>query len=207
MVAPEFVLSYSSARLTGSVEARKFIDDLSVTARLTLAPVLLRELAPRLGISLPRTRDPKALSELSAAADFAYDSQAMSLNHLQLHLDDTTVQGNVTLLAGDSQQLKFDLAADQIDLDRYRAADAGGATPESKPPQAPKRGPPLDANGTLSVKSAQFARLDLTDVKVTLAAKDNVTHLSPIEGQLDAGRFVGDITCGQPGRDTQFKHR
>ena len=200
VVAPEFALSYAGARLTGSVEAQKLIDDLSVTARVTLAPVLLREFAPRLGITLPRTRDPKAMAELSAATDFAYDSKAMSLNHLHLHFDDTTVQGEITLLAGDSQQLKFDLAADHIDLDRYRAAETGGATPESKPPtQSPRKSAFVDANGTLNVKLAQFARLDLTDVKVTLAAKDNVTHLSPIEGQVDAGRFVGDLTMDTRG--------
>ncbi len=204
VVAPEFVMSYSSARLTGGVEAQKFIDDLSLAARLTLAPVLLREFAPRLGISLPRTRDPNAWSTLSAVTDFTYDSKAMRLNHLQLHVDDTTVQGNITLLAGDSQQLKFDLAADHIDLDRYRAADAGGATPESTSPESPKRGAPWDANGTLSVKSAQFARLDLADVKVTLAAKDSVTHLSPIEGQVDAGRFVGDITWDSRGATSRL---
>ena len=200
LVAPEFALSYSNAHLTGSVEAQKFIDDLSVTAKLTLAPVLLHEFAPRLGISLPKTRDAKALSELSATTDFAYDSAATSLNHLQVHFDETTVQGNVTVLAGGSQALKFDLAADRIDFDRYRAAETGAPTPESRPPaQPPKKEKSLEVSGTLGVKSAQFARQDLTNVKVTLAAKDSVTHLSAIEGLVDAGRFVGDITLDNRG--------
>ena len=56
-----------------------------------------------------------------------------------------------------------------------------------------------DASGTLTIKSAQFARLDLTDVRATLVAKDKVIHLSPIEALVDGGRCSGDITLDSRG--------
>jgi AsmA protein len=58
---------------------------------------------------------------------------------------------------------------------------------------------PWDASGTLTIKSARFARLDLSNVRVTVAAKDKVLHLSPVEAQLDGGRSSGAITLDSRG--------
>jgi AsmA protein len=198
--APAFNLSYSGAHLTGSAQVTKFFDDLSVAGSVTLEPLVLREIEPRLGFSLPKTRDPKALSQLSATSQFAYDSSALTLSHLQLRLDDTQIQGNLKLLAGDTVALQFDLAVDQIDLDRYRAPEVRTiAPPPAATDQSAKSDKPWDASGTLTLKAAQFARLDLSNVRVTMAAKDKVVHLSPIEAQVDGGRFSGDITFDSRG--------
>jgi AsmA protein len=197
--AASFNLSYSGAHLTGSAQATKLIDDLSLAGSVTLTPLVLRELEPRLGFSLPKTRDPKALSQLSASTDFVYDSKALTLTHLQLQLDDTQLQGNLKLLAGDTPALQFDLAADHIDLDRYRAPAAGPVAQESAPVTSAGPEKPWDASGTLTIQSAQFARLDLSNVRVTIAAKDKVIHLSPVEAQVDGGRSIGDITLDSRG--------
>ena len=201
--AQAFDLNYSGAHLTGSARATKISDDLSATGSLNLAPLVLREIEPRLGFSLPKTRDPKALSQLSATTDFAYDSSALALTHLQLHLDDTQIQGNLKLLAGDTQALQFNLAVDQINLDRYRPPEVAAVAPQSASPgPAAQPGKNFDTMGTLTIKSAQFARLDLSDVRVTVADKDKVMHLSPIEAQVDGGRSSGDITLDRRGATT-----
>lgn len=200
MAASAFALSYSSAHLTGSVNTTNIFDGLSAIGSVTLAPLVLREFAPRVGISLPKTRDPQVLSQLSASTDFTYDSGALGLTHLQLRFDDTQIQGNLKLLSGDTDALQFELAADQIDLDRYRAPEVGAATPASAPPaQQPKPEKPLDLSGTLNLKSAQFARLDLANVRVTVAAKGKLAHLFPIDAQVDGGHFSGDITLDSRG--------
>src|SRR6202012_2559856 len=144
------------------------------------------------------TRDPKALSHVSATSELAYDSKALTLKQLQLRLDETQINGNLKLPTGDAEPVKFDLAVDQIDLDRYRA-------PQSGPPAPPaadhlvKPDKPWDAKGTLTIKAAQLAHLDLSDVRLTLSAKDKVVHLFPIEAQVDGGRFSGDITFDSRG--------
>ena len=196
---PAFALSYASARLTGSAQAIQILDDLSVTGALTLEPVVPRELAPRLGTTLPPTRDPKTLTQLSASAEFKYGAKAVDLNHLQVQLDETQLQGRITLLTAENNALRFDLSVDQIDLDRYRApeapaAPASPAAPESPAAPRPSKDTPLDASGTLTLKAAQVARLNLTNLRVTLAAKDKVMRLFPFEAQLDGGRYSGDIT-------------
>ena len=200
--AQAFDLSYSGAHLTGSARATKISDDLSVAGSLSLAPLVLREIEPRLGFPLPKTRDPKALSQLSATTEFAYDSSALALTNLQLHLDDTQIQGSLKLLAGDTQALQFNLAVDQINLDRYRPPEAAAVPPRSAAAPAAQPQKNFDAAGTLTIKSAQFARLDLSDVRVTVADKDKVMRLSPIEAQVDGGRSSGDITLDSRGATT-----
>jgi AsmA protein len=200
MAAPAFNLSYSGAHVTGSAQATRIIDDLSVAGSVTLAPLVPREIEPRLGFSFPKTRDPRALTQFSATTDFAYDSKALSLTHLQLRLDDTQILGNLEILAGDTAALQFDLTADQIDLDRYRAPEGGAVAPTATSSDtSAKSEKPWNASGMLTIKSAQFARLDLSNVRVTIAAKDKVMHLSPIEAQIDGGRASGDITWDSRG--------
>src|SRR5258708_11540615 len=116
VTVPAFALSYAGAHLTGSALATHIFDALNVTGALTVAPLAPREFAPRLSMAVPKTRDPKALSQLSAAANFAYDSKAMSLSQLQMRLDDTQIQGNLKFLAGDTDVVNFDIAVDQIDM-------------------------------------------------------------------------------------------
>ena len=199
LAAPAFSFSYSGAHVTGSAQATKMIDDLSVNGSVTLAPLVLREMEPRLGFSLPKTRDPKALSQLSATTDFAFDSQGLALTHLQLRLDDTQIQGNLKLIAGDTAALQFDLTADQMDLDRYRAPPGGPVAEQSAPAASASPEKTWDASGTLAIQSAKLARLDLSNVRVTVAAKDKVLHLFPVEAQLDGGRSSGDITWDSRG--------
>jgi AsmA protein len=199
MAAPAFSLSYSGAHLSGSAQLTKIIDDLSVNGSVTLAPLVLREMEPRLGFALPKTRDPKALSLLSATTDFALDSKGLALTHLQLRLDDTQIQGNLKFLAGDTAALQFDLTADQIDLDRYRAPPGGPVPQEPAPAASARPEKAWDASGTLAIQSAKVARLDLSNVRVTVAAKDKVMHLSPVEAQVDGGRASGDITWDSRG--------
>jgi AsmA protein len=196
VTAPDFTASYASAHLAGNALATHILDDLNVTGSLTLAPLVMREFAP----ALPKTRDPQALSRLSATTDFAYDAKAMSLSHLQVRLDDTQIQGDLKFLAGDPGAFQFDLTADQIDLDRYRAPEVAVASREpTSSVQPAKADKPLEMRGTVKIKAAQFARLDLADVRVAVTVKDQVTHLAPIEAQVDGGRSTGEIVLDNRG--------
>ncbi len=115
-------MSYSSAHVTGKLQATKILDDLSVTGSVTLAPLVLHEFAPRIGIALPKTSDPRALAQLSASSEFSYGAGGVRLDPLQAQLDDTHLKGSVAW-AGEPRALKFALTVDQINLDRYLSAD------------------------------------------------------------------------------------
>ena len=203
---PAFAVSYSNARLTGKLQATKIIDDLGATGSVALAPLVLREFAPHLGVVLPKTRDPRALAQFSASSDFSYSSSGLRLEQLQAQLDDTHLKGNAALV-GEPRALKFDLKVDQINVDRYLSAENGaaGAAPKPETTTAEKQSPggetskTLDAEGTLAMASVHFSPLDFSNVHVTLVSKDNVVHLYPALAQIDGGSYSGNITLDRRG--------
>jgi AsmA protein len=219
---PAFAMSYSSAHVTGKLQAIKILDDLSMTGSVALAPLVLHEFAPRVGIVLPKTRDPRALAQLSASGEFSYAASGVRFEPLRMQLDDTHLQGNVALV-GEPRAVKFDLTVDQIDLDRYLGAGSGGirdgsadngadgaapAAPGLEPGSKTAAGAPApaghgsklpDADGVLSVGSLHLSPLDFANVRVTVALKDDVAHLFPALAQIDGGIYSGNITVDERG--------
>jgi AsmA protein len=191
---PTFTMSYAGAHVNGKVSASHILDDSSMTGSATLAPLVLREFAPRLQLTLPTTRDAKALSAMSASTDFTYGANALSMSHVQLRLDDTALTGQIQFHTDGKRTIEFDLTADQVDLDRYRAPLGATANQASAADSARKTATPLDMRGTFSLKVAHVARMDLSGLRIGLLAEDNVMHLFPIEAQIDGGRYSGDIT-------------
>lgn len=194
---PAFALSFAGAKIAGKLQATKLIDDLRLSGSATLSPLLLREFAPRLGVALPKTRDPKALMNLSGSTEFMYGAGGMHLDNLKAQLDDTHLNGSVAL-AGEPRAAKFNLSIDAIDVDRYMNPDPAPATPSPKKTaetaQQAASAKTMDADGTLTMGSVHFAPLDFTNVKVTLSSKNNVLHLYPAQASIDGGSYSGNIT-------------
>ncbi len=194
---PAFTLSFAGAQVAGKLQATKLIDDLRLTGSASLAPLVLREFAPRLAITLPKTRDPKALTNLSGSTDFMYGAGGMRLDNLTAQLDDTHLKGNVAL-AGEPRAAKFNLTIDAIDVDRYMNPDPAPTTPAPKKvaetAEQAAAAKIMDADGTLTMGSVHFAPLDFTNVKLTLSSKDNVLHLYPAQASIDGGTYSGNIT-------------
>jgi AsmA protein len=216
---PGFDGGYSSAHVSGRLEAVNIIDDLSVTGAVSLAPVVLRELAPRLGFVLPRTRDPRAFAQLAGSGDFSYGSAGVRLEKLQATLDDTHLKGSLAV-AGEPPVLKFALTADQLDVSRYLPSEEGASTlsraeasstPRTKTATLPGAKtstlPRTDASstkfpaaeGTVTVALLHFAPLEFSNVRLTLTSKAAVTHLFPALATLDGGSYSGNITVDAGG--------
>jgi AsmA protein len=96
--------------------------------------------------------------------------------------------------------MKFKLAADRINLDRYRpppdsTPDPKSAAANQPTPKAPAdKSEPMMAQGTFTLAAAHAAGLDFTNLIVTVDMKDNITHLYPLEAQLYGGKYSGDLT-------------
>ena len=199
VAAPAYAMSYSSAHVTGDISVAQFSGDLHASGSITLSPLVLHEFAPRLGIALPKTKDSKALSELAGAFSFRYDAASVALDKLQLKLDDTNLTGDIKVSRGETTAVKFELAMDRIDLDRYRAPDGAPATPEAKAEAAKpaEKAKLLAVDGTFTLGAAQVAGMDLTNLKVVVASHDGVTRLNPVTASVDGGTFAGDVTLDQ----------
>jgi AsmA protein len=200
---PAFSFSYANAHLAGKLQATKILGDLGVTGSVTLAPLVLREFVPRVALLLPHTRDPRAFAQLSGSGTFAYGADGVHWDPLQLTLDDTHFKGSLARV-GEPRAWKFELAADQIDLERYLPGESGATqsgTAETSGNATQARGTSNlpEAEGTLTVASLHFAPLDFSNVRLTLSSKDGVAHLFPAQAQIDGGSYSGNITVDDRG--------
>jgi AsmA protein len=196
--APTFSAHAGSARLSGALAGDKIVDAPTFSGTFKLEPLVLREFMAQLGVDLPKTRDQKALSKLAAATAFSYAANAVRLDKLDLQLDETRLRGALAVTNLDSKAITFDLNVDHIDLDRYLAPESAAPQPvakSEKPTELPTTAvKTLNVSGHFSIDTAKAAGLALSNVHLTLEAKDGVVHLFPIKANLYGGEYSGDIT-------------
>jgi AsmA protein len=209
--APNFKAQLASASLAGSLRGSRIVDAPAFNGAFKLDPLALRDLMSQLGIAAPKTRDPKALTKLSARGDFTYGANALAVNDLAVQLDDTGLHGKAAITNFDTKAMRFDLTLDHINLDRYRSPEVTAAQPVEKPSAKSSEPPPSDPfktlqiDGSLTLGSATVSNITLTQVHVVLAAKDGVTHIAPATAKLYGGGYSGDITLDDRGAVAALK--
>ncbi|HYM26564.1 MAG TPA: AsmA family protein, partial [Steroidobacteraceae bacterium] len=197
--ADAFSAAAGGAHLSGTLRGTKILDALGLGGTFRLEPCSPRDLLPALGMAPPKTRDARALSRLSASGQFAYGSKSALVSGLVVQLDDSSLKGRAGITDLDSGAIGFDLALDQIDLDRYRppAEPQAKAPPTAKtaqPDTAPEGLKTLRLDGKLTAGRLGIAGVKLTQLAMTVAAKDGITHLAPATARLYGGDFTGDVT-------------
>jgi len=141
---------------------------------------------------------------------------------LTIRLDDSILTGELAVPDIESQALRFELALDAIDVDRYLppekkseknkpdAAAPAVATPGSAaaaaaasevPNQALRR---LDVIGQIKIGKLKVANLNLTDLDISVKAKDGLIKLNPIAASLYNGTYRGNIRVDARGKSPRI---
>ncbi|MCP4041974.1 MAG: AsmA family protein, partial [Gammaproteobacteria bacterium] len=161
-------------------------------------------LMEQLGMPAVQTADPQVLTKASLKTRIKGSTTQVKLAPLTLHLDDTTLEGYVALPRFKGPTLRFDLAVNAIDADRYLppGKTAGSAPPSATPgaaatsasgevPLEPLR--TLDMDGRLRIGKLKISKLSIQDVVVKLTGKQGLIKLDPIAAQLYEGNYDGHI--------------
>jgi AsmA protein len=208
LVVPQFAGHVATAKISGSLQGERIVATPMITGAVALEPVDLRALAAQLGMDLPKTRDAQAFSRLSAKLDFGYAGKALRLQNLQAQLDDSRLQGAMAMTDLQTKSATFALSLDHIDLDRYRApaqvapATPAGATPAELPSGMLKT---LDLHGAFAIGGARFSGVNLSDLNLSLQAKDGLIQLSPVTAKMYGGQYSGTITYDVRGAAPQLQ--
>jgi len=210
LAAPQVTVELAAAHLNAAMQGTRIVDAPDISGSFKLDPVRLRDLMTQLGMQAPNTRDPQALAKLAASGKFSYHTNAAAAEDLDIQLDDSRLRGKVSLENLTTQATRFDLGIDRINIDRYRSppepapspavtrarkGDADGAA-EPAPSDVFKK---LDVDGTLKIGNATVAGLSVSQVLVTIAASNGLTHISPAKARLYGGDYSGDITLDDRG--------
>lgn len=189
-------------------EASMQNEQLAANGTLTLPSFNARELIRRLELEVPPTADPNALANVALTAQLRYDGQGLTLEQLKGELDQTNISGQAQVPSFEPLTARFELALDQLDLDRYLAPaqeDEPAPTPPSEPAPAPPSEPTpeselpvellreLNLDGTVRIGRLTVKRVDVTDVTTTITARNGVIKAEPVAA-LYQGRLRGELT-------------
>ncbi|MCH4813927.1 AsmA family protein [Vreelandella neptunia] len=187
-------------RVSGHLNVEQLRDAPSYRGQLTAAPFTLRPWLARAGVTLTTAGD-AALSDVAMTSPLEGDAEQISFPSLSLVVDDSTFTGELSA-ALDGSRLAFDLAGDQLDLDRYLP---GEATAEQASrglfrkafaqntgtlvPQSLLSG--LALEGDLSVDNLVLAGLTFNNPRLQLRGDDGIHRLTAFE----SGFYDGELSA------------
>ncbi|NQD92010.1 AsmA family protein, partial [Pseudomonas sp. CrR25] len=112
-------LSANQLRALGELKLRDLDQAPKLTGGLSIAPLNLREFLSGIGQQLPPMSDEKALGQFELVSRLSGSPNSLSLEELQLKLDDSSFSGQIAVADLATQALRVQLKGDRLDLDRY----------------------------------------------------------------------------------------
>jgi len=186
------VLEFLDVTVNGSLTGRSLFSNLSLAGGIEIEDFDPADLMELFGVEL-ETADPDVLGRVGASAQLAYDSNRMMLEEMSLRLDGSTLTGSVGM---QGETLRFDLAIDDINADRYlppaeeAPQEEEGSLDEVDLPLDFLRG--LNANGRMAIGAFQFDGLSFSNFALQVSAQNGRIRLSP-SSSLYGGSYDGTI--------------
>ena len=184
--------------VSGWLDATQFRQDPHYNGELSVADFNLRELLSQLNMEIPDTSDTATLRKVSLNSDFQGTHNELKLENLGMVLDETHLQGNLSVHGFSNPAIRFGLDIDAINLDRYLAVetvqDGQGSrqTNETTPlPIETLRG--LNASGELHIGQLVVSKARVSDLRLKLDASNGVVRIDPATASLYQGTFTGNL--------------
>ncbi len=210
----KLALQVAGLKVDGAVQVSQLLDGPRYKGRLHAAPFSPRELLARLGQEVPETADPKVLGRAELEASLSGSMDAVQLAALSLQLDDTKLKGTASVRHFAKPAIRFQLAADTLDADRYlppesaapeKAVASPGATAAGGAVELPLETlRALDVDGKLTLGKLTVRKLKLQNISLAIKGRNGLIGITPA-AQLYQGSYKGNI--GLDARGAQPKLR
>jgi AsmA protein len=188
-----------NARLDAKVTG--LTGDPVAAGQLQVEPFVPRDTLALFGVDI-ETAEPSALTKADLSTRYRAGAQVAALDALELRLDETRLTGSASVRRFAAPLIRFDLAVDGVDVDRYLPPSSEGAPPATPAavagagaaqlPLAMLRG--MDVQGQLRVGTLKAANLRSSDVQASLQGKEGLYRLHPAGAKLYQGSYTGDMT-------------
>ena len=203
-------LSAYGVKARGSFAARNLSDTPAITGALEVPTLDPAAIMAALGIEAPKAADPAVLKRASLKTRVEASPTSAALRDLTVVLDDSTLTGEVAVADFAKQALRFDLALDSIDVDRYLPPSSQDKGKASQPTSGGKAGageaidPAMlrgrDLAGKMRIGKLVVGGATMTDVNLELRMQNGVLRVSPLSAALYGGRYAGNITVDGRGQ-------
>lgn len=138
--------------------------------------------------------DPYTLSGLNVG--IVADGKKLSLNELNVKLDDSKIKGSLSISQFDKPLYSFLIDIDQLDADRYIKPSDAPKTENKSDESAPfdlSALKALNADGSLRIGQFKYGKTKANNIRVDLKADSGVTTISPLSASLYGGNTNGSI--------------
>ncbi len=212
----ELTLEALGMTLRGQVDVTGLDAEPTVNGTLASDEFSPREMFEKLAIEAPVTADEAALTRASLGLSFAATPASVAMTDIAIALDDTNLTGTASIpsLEGAVPPLRFDLALDAINLDRYLPPKAEGDVSETEEPAAEPSDPDapivlptemlqsLDVDGTFTAGELIVSNLSTTDIVIPVKASGGKVGVEGVtaslyQGAINASANV-DVSSGTP---------
>jgi AsmA protein len=217
LLVDELQVVIEDLKLSGRIRVSNIDTAPSTDGTISIAEFNPKKLLDSLSMEAPQTNDPDALTRVSLEAAIRANAERLVVNPLTIRIDDSTLSGEISLPDLKSQALRFDLALDAIDVDRYLApekntsgntaasttastiaATPGAAVAATEVPTEALR--KLDAVGRMKIGKLKIMKLNLSAVDMSVKAKNGLIKLHPLGANLYNGTYRGNIVVDARGK-------
>lgn len=189
-------LSLLGLNISADVEPYSY-STLQPKMTLAVEPFSLKELMQTVGVDAPPTADPDALTRVSFSAKAEVGAEAIALTAMTLELDDTKMTGALSIPLTEQGAYQFDLAADDINVDRYMApavTDGGTSAAAEDDIEIPvDLIRTLKAKGTLNLDRAFLSGMTFENMSLGVNSANGQLRMYPISAELFDGTYKGDV--------------
>jgi AsmA protein len=207
-------IDYAGIPLSASVDGERLFGERVLRGEFTAPKFSLRQALPALGVELPADLPAGRLEAVQGQGRFTLTENALEVESLTATLDESRISGGFALVDLEAFAMRFDLAIDALDVDRYfppepegetaspagaaaggRSEGAGGPSAEEEPFEIPRELlAELDARGTLRIGRFTVAELPFADLRTTVDAGAGLVKLGPTQAKLFGGGYRGMTT-------------
>ncbi|MBU1002883.1 MAG: AsmA family protein [Proteobacteria bacterium] len=209
-------------KINGNVHVAQLDTEPVVRTTLNFSELNPKKLMQALGLPPLETADPTVLQKASGSIEATATANSATIKRLDLKVDDTALSGSASVFNFDKPAVLFDLQADSLNVDRYlppekkdtgttetsgkAGKDTGAQKSEAKDtasslPKDQLRA--LNVDGILKVGSLTLYNLRLTDVNVTVKAKDGLIRITPFSAALYGGAINTNLTADMRAKTTK----
>ncbi|MCH9671855.1 MAG: AsmA family protein [Gammaproteobacteria bacterium] len=198
---------------SGDIKLEKFKESPTYSGKLQVAQFNPRALMKALGLPPLDTADESALTAMAMSFGLRGTTNSVSLEPLKLTMDQTNINGRFGVADFAKAALRFDIDVDSIDADRYLPPVAAQATqPASTPAGAAGQAAAfpldtlraLDIDGKAKVGKLKISKLNSSNVRATVKAKNGSVKLGPLAANLYEGTYSGNINLDATGSQAKL---
>ena len=209
------VLELQDLLINGDINASKLLsDNPNFAGQIDIKPFNLRQLANKLAIELPPMADDSTLELVQVKTTFEGSTQHFNAKQLDVTLDQSKLSGQLAVNDFANPAIKFKLALDEIDVDRYLppvseqekqttppAASSPATTAAAGASELPLETlRQINVKGVLDIGKLKVSGTHSEKIHLEINAADGLIKLHPMSANLYQGQYQGNVSLDARGK-------